>query len=94
MSCYLLYGLVKGEVPAGQGEVPFKDVLLTVLAIAGIGIAAFGVGAYALLSKKIEANVQSKTDRGLWLARVQEGNRCRVAILAAIPIVSRQTSAR
>ncbi len=72
MGCYVLYGLAMGEVPASQKEIPFKDVLLTVLAIAGIGFAVFGAGAYALLSNKIETNLQSKMDRGLWLARAQE----------------------
>ena len=51
------------ETPSGQQvEVVtdhqiFKDVLQTVLAVAAIGIAAFGVGTYKLLSSQIEEKV-------------------------------------
>lgn len=70
--CYALYGWVVSEIPTGQREVPFKDVLTTVLAIAALGITAFGAGAYLLLSAKIEANVRTNTDKNLWLSRSQE----------------------
>ena len=72
MGCYALYGLVMDEFPADQREVPFNDVLITVLAIAGIGIAAFGAGAYRLLSASIEAKVRAETDKSLWLSRVKQ----------------------
>ena len=72
MGCYLLYGLTISEIPENQYEVPFKDVLQTVLAIAGIGIAVFGIGVYRLLSDAVEKNVSARTDRNLWLARVQQ----------------------
>ena len=70
MGCYALYSLVMGEFPADQHETPFTDVLLTVLAIAGIGIAAFGAGAYKLLSASIESKVRAETDKSLWLSIV------------------------
>ena len=70
MGCYALYGLTLSEIPSDQREAPFKDVLLTVLAIAAIGIAAFGVGAYKLLSASIESKVKAETDKSLWLAVV------------------------
>ena len=72
MGCFGLYSLVMDEVPSDEREVPFKDVLLTVLAIAAIGIAAFGAGTYKLLSIAIESNVRVRTDRNLWLSRVQQ----------------------
>ena len=72
MGCYLLYSLVLSEIPPDGREVPFKDVLITVLAIAGLGIAAFGAGTYKILSIAIESNVNRKIDRNLWLARVQQ----------------------
>lgn len=72
MGCFWLYSLVMGEAPSDGGEIPFKDVLLTVLAIAAIGIAVFGAGAYKLLSIAIESNVRERTDRNLWLGRVQQ----------------------
>ena len=55
--------------PAGG---TFKYVLLTVLTIAAIGIATFGTGAYRILSGRIEANLRSRADRNLWLARVKQ----------------------
>ena len=70
MGCYALYSLVMGAFPADQREAPFTDVLLTVLAIAGIGIAAFGAGAYKLLSVSIEAKVKTDTDKSRWLSIV------------------------
>ena len=73
--CYGMFLVVQfgdGRNSLDEREVPFEDVLLTVLAIAGIGIAAFGVGVYSLLSNKIETNVQSRTDRTIWLAWVKE----------------------
>lgn len=72
MGCFWLYSLVMGEVPQDTGEVPFKDVLLTVLAIAAIGITVFGAGTYKLLSIAIESNVHARADRNLWLGRVQQ----------------------
>lgn len=72
MGCYALYNLVMGEFPADQREVPFTDVLLTVLAIAGIGIAAFGWGIYRILSAEIGATVHKNTEKSLWQARVQQ----------------------
>ena len=72
MGCYVLYGLVMSEMPSGERTVPFKDVLITVLTIASIGIALAGAGAYSFLSNRIETKVQTKTDRSLWLARGQE----------------------
>ena len=72
MGCYMLYGVMRSEVPEIQREVPFKDVLLTVLTIAAIGIATFGTGAYRILSGRIEANLRSRADRNLWLARVKQ----------------------
>ncbi len=72
MGCYWLYGLVMTGVPPDSREVPYKDVLQTVLTLAAVGIAVFGVGAYVVLSNNIEAKVRSRTDRSLWLARGQE----------------------
>ena len=55
----------------------FKDVLLTILAIAAIAITAFGFGAYRLLSQQlhdeIERSVESKFLRGLSYNRVSLG---------------------
>ena len=72
MGCYWLYGLVMDGAPQDTREVPFKDVLQTVLALAAIGITAFGVGVYKLLSIAIETKIRRMTDRNLWLARVQQ----------------------
>ena len=72
MGCYWLFALTFGEIPVDGRKVPFKDVLITVLTIAGIGIAVFGAGAYQLLSSRIEAKIQARADRNLWLARVKQ----------------------
>ena len=40
----------------------FKDVLLSVLAIATIGLAAFGYGAYKILSSQIEESVRKRIE--------------------------------
>lgn len=72
IGCYALYSLVMGAFPADQRGAPFTDVLLTVLAIAGIGIAAFGWGIYRILSAEIGATVHKNTEKSLWLSRVQQ----------------------
>ena len=40
----------------------FRDVLQTVLAVAALGLAAFGYGAYKLLSSQIEERVRNQTE--------------------------------
>ena len=70
MGCYALYAVVTGAFPAEHRPVPMYEVLSFVLAIAAIGIAAFGVGAYKLLAASIHAKVKAETDKSLWLAVV------------------------
>ena len=72
MGCYALYAVVTGAFPAEHRPIPMYEVLSFVLAIAAIGIAAFGWGVYRILSASIEATVQKGTERSLWLARVKQ----------------------
>ena len=71
MGCFLLYELVLSEAPSHTGKVPFKDVLITVLAIAGVFVSAFGVGAYALLSQRIQKDIEKRTERSRKVSEVE-----------------------
>lgn len=62
-----LLDIVRGTPIAQQPEITasqqvFKDVLQTVLAVAALAIAAFGYGAYKILSSQIEDNVRKQTE--------------------------------
>ena len=62
-----LLDIVRGTPVAQQSEITasqqvFKDVLQTVLAVAALAIAAFGYGAYKILSSQIEERVRRDTD--------------------------------
>ena len=73
IGCYWLFTIVVIDIPPAQGQVLFKDlfkdVLQTVLAIAAIGIAAFGAafgfGIYKLLSRQIEEKVVQTNEKNL-----------------------------
>jgi len=65
VACFVLFTRVLVDIPTAQGPIPFKDVLLTVLAIAAIAISIFGAGVYRLLSQRIETNVSQVADKNL-----------------------------
>ena len=67
MACYAAYAGVTGAFPVEQREPPFYEILSLVLALAAIGITAFGVGAYRLLSAAIERKVNERVE----IARVK-----------------------
>ena len=68
MACYAAYAGVTGAFPVEQREPPFYEILSLVLALAAIGITAFGVGAYRLLSATIERKVNERAEVNLKLA--------------------------
>lgn len=67
MGCYKLFGLLFEGFAAEPSQAVLYEVLTIVLAIAAIGIAAFGVGAYRLLS----ATIERKVNEGAEIARVK-----------------------
>lgn len=72
--CYLLFSevLVDSPIWRAGATVPdgdiFKDVLQTVLVLAAIGIAVFGVGVYTILTLQVGRQVASNTERALRVA--------------------------
>ena len=65
---YLLFTRVLLDNPPATSNDSYKDVLQTVLAIAAIAVAAFGLGAYRLLSQQIEEKVARNAERRLIIA--------------------------
>ena len=68
---FLLYTEVLADGPDTSGKIPFQDVLLAVLAIGGVFISGFGVLAFQVLSRTIEAKIFRRSERNRRLAETR-----------------------